>query len=258
MYRFLPVLLALFSMAYAQGNRPYVIDTFAGHYPLGDGGPATEALLNLPESALPGPDGRLYIADKGNSRIRVIATDGTISTLIDEIGARDLALDEQGNLYVASNSVVFRVTPAGESTVVAGSWSSGYSGDGGPATEAKLRFARGVVRAPDSTLYIVDDGNSVIRKVAPDGIITTYAGNGTSGYSGDGGPATQAQFNQPAAVALDGAGNLYIADYYNHRVRKVAPDGTITTIAGNGDDGTPTDGSLAAESPMKRPAGVLG
>ena len=105
-------------------------------------------------------------------------------------------------------------------------------------------------------LYIADSGNNSIRKVAPNGTITTVAGNGTQGYSGDGGPATSAELNYPYGVAVDAAGNLYIADTSNYRVRKVTPDGTITTVAGNGTEGYSGDGGPATSAGLGMPQGV--
>jgi len=116
-------------------------------------------------------------------------------------------------------------------TRVAGSARFGYSGDGGPATGAELSDARALAVDTGGSLYIADKSNNVIRKVAADGTITTVAGNGTAGYSGDGGPATGAQLDSPSGVAADSGGNLYIADTDNDVIRKVTPEGTITTFA---------------------------
>ena len=123
---------------------------------------------------------------------------------------------------------------------MAGNGNQGYSGDGGPATNASLAFPSGVAIGPDGSLYIADTGNSRIRRVGPDGIITTMAGMGTvaairgDGYGGDGGPATKALLNNPLQVATGADGTLYIADSTNNRVRRIGSDGIITTVAGNG------------------------
>ncbi|MCP5109493.1 MAG: hypothetical protein GY953_01520, partial [bacterium] len=248
--------LAFLSVAYAQGNHPYLIDTFAGQYPLGDGGPATEALLEFPQGAVVGSDGSVYISDSGRYLIRKVDPGGTISTVADTIFARGLAMEAHGNIYAASYRVVYRITPAGDATIVAGNFRFEHSGDGGPATEAGMREANDVAVAPDGTLYIADRRSARVRRVTPDGIISTYAGTGTGGFSGDGGPATAAELNGPVGLALDAAGNLYIADAPNDRVRRVALDGTITTFAGNGVRGTPVDGVLAVDSPLRGPAGL--
>ena len=120
---------------------------------------------------------------------------------------------------------------------VAGNGTPGYGGDGGPATQAMLNVPTRVVVGPDGAFYIADETNHRIRRVGPDGIITTVAGNGTPGYGGDGGPATQALLCFPWDVAFGSDGSLYIADSSNHRIRRVAPDGIITTVAGNGTPG---------------------
>ena len=135
-------------------------------------------------------------------------------------------------------------------------------GDGGPAVNAQLSFAQGIAVDRQRNIYIADTENHRIRKVTPDGRISTIAGSGRPGISGDGGPALRAQFDQPYGLALDGAGNLYVADLGNNRVRRVAPDGTISTFAGTGAKGSRGDGGPArrrnscrrATSPSTPPA----
>src|SRR5439155_1692857 len=141
-------------------------------------------------------------------------------------------------------------------STVAGNGSYGFSGDGGPATQATLRNPRNVALAPDGSLYIVDRDNHCIRRMGPDGIITTVAGNGTFGFSGDGGPATQAALRFPQDVAVAPDGNLYIADTGNRRIRRVGPDGIITTVAGNGTNGFSGDGGAATQAALSHPPGV--
>jgi len=140
-----------------------------------------------------------------------------------------MAVDRAGNIYFPSDRRIDKMDTSGIITTVAGNGTDGYSGDGGPATQAQLNYPDGVEVDAADNLYIVDSHNHRIRKVDAGG-----AGNGTDGYSGDGGPATQAQLNYPDGVVVDTAGNLYIADRYNYRVRKVDADGIITTIAGDG------------------------
>ncbi len=140
-------------------------------------------------------------------------------------------------------------------TVAGGNGVSGYSGDGGPAISAQLNLPRGVAVDAAGNFYIADDDH-VIRKVTPNGTITTVVGTGTAGYSGDGGPATSAQLSWPAAVAVDGSGNLYVADAGNNRIRKVAKDGTIATVAGTGTWGYSGDGGPATSAQLSGPGGV--
>ena len=147
-----------------------------------------------------------------------------------------MALDASGNLYIADddNNRIRKVDTNGIITTVAGNGSASYSGDGGAATNASLYYPCGVAFDASGNLYIADYGNNRIRKVDTNGIITTVAGNGSCGYSGDGGAATNASLYYPYGVALDAFGNLYIADYDNNRIRKVDTNGIITTVAGNG------------------------
>ena len=141
---------------------------------------------------------------------------------------------------------------SGTITTIAGSGPRGFSGDGGPATAARLNSPADVAVDGSGNLYIADTGNDRIRKVDTSGTITTIAGSGASGFSGDGGPATAARLNSPADVAVDGSGNLYIADTGNDRIRKVDTSGTITTIAGSGASGFSGDGGPATAARLNR------
>ena len=147
-----------------------------------------------------------------------------------------MAVDGQGNVYIADffNSRVRKVSPGGTITTFAGTGIQGFSGDGGPATSARLLGPQGVAVDGQGNVYIADGNDDRVRKVSPAGTITTFAGTGHTGFSGDGGPATSAQLSSPYGVAVDGKGNVYIADRQNIRVRKVSPGGTITTFAGGG------------------------
>jgi len=246
---------------------------------VGDGSPATSAFLyHANDVALDG-DGNLYIADTGNQRIRkVYAATGTIITVAGN-GIRGyagdngpataaslkdpsgVAVDSAGNLYIAdcANNRIRKVTAGtGIITTVAGTGTPGYAGDSGPATAAMLNYARGVALDSAGNLYIADEMNQRIRKVAAgSGIITTIAGNGIPGYEGDNGAATAASLNVPVSMAVDGSGNLYIADFANNRIRKVAAGtGIITTIAGNGTQGYSGDGGAATAASLYSPQGV--
>jgi uncharacterized protein (TIGR03437 family) len=172
-----------------------------------------------------------------------------------------LTLDSAGNIYIAdqNHNRIRKVDPTGVITTVAGNGNTQFSGDGGLATSATVYIAanhNGVVVDAAGNLYIADDGHHRIRKVDARGIITTVAGTGTQGYSGDGGPATNAQLWRPSGVAVDKAGNLYIADTNNRRIRKVDTSGTITTLAGTGGFGYTGDGGAAALATMQTPVDV--
>jgi uncharacterized protein (TIGR03437 family) len=167
-------------------------------------------------------------------------------------------VDAAGNLYIAdtSNNRVRKVSASGMISTVAGTGSSGYSGDGGPATSAQLNEPFGVAVDASGNLYIADTYNNRVRKVSTSGIITTVAGNGSVGYSGDGGPGASARLNNPYAVTVDASGNLYIVDSDNCRVRKLSGAGTITTVAGNGAFGYSGDGGPATSAALGGPEGV--
>ena len=228
----------------------------------GDSGAATAAQLSDPSGgvALDG-SGNLYIVDRGNHRIRKVDSDGNISTVAGREQLSNpygVAPDGSGNLYIADtgNHRIYKVNSAGVISTVAGSGTAGYSGDGGAAVAAQLNFPRGVAPDGSGNLYIADTWNSRIRKVNSAGTITTVAGDGTAGFSGDGAAATAARLSYPSGVVLDGAGNLYIADWQNGRIRKVDTAGIITTVAGDGGVGFSGDGGAATAAQLSGPRGV--
>jgi RHS repeat-associated protein len=168
----------------------------------------------------------------GNGQPGGYSGDGVLATQTG-IWPLQVAVGPDGSLYISDSARIRRVRPDGIISTVAGNGNSGYSGDGGPATQASIK-PYGLAVGPDGSLYIADGFNYRIRRVGLDGIINTVAGNGNSGYSGDGGPATQATLNAPFDVAVGPDGSVYILDGYNYRIRRVGPDGIITTVAGNG------------------------
>jgi hypothetical protein len=235
---------------------------------IGDGGPAVAAQLTIPPVYRWIP-WEIYIADINNQRIRKVTPDGTITTVAGNEGygfsgdggpaveaqlsyPYGVTVDSLGNIYIADigNQRIRKVTPDGTISTVAGNGEQGFSGDGGPAVEAQLSDPHGVTVDSLGNIYIADIGNQRIRKVTPGGTISTVAGNGGFGFSGDGGPAVAARLRHPYDVAVDSLGNIYIADYYNHRIRKVTPDGTINTVAGNGEWGFSGDGGPAVAAQL--------
>jgi len=164
-----------------------------------------------------------------------------------------------GNYYILSCNRVYQVTPSGQWTVVAGTGTFGFSGDGGPATSATFNNPQGVFVDGSGNIFIADSSNQRIRKVAAGtGIITTVAGTGTAGFSGDGGPATSAQLDFPLSVFVDSSGNIWIVDISNSRIREVvAATGNIRTVAGNGSFGSNGDGGQATSAQLSNPHGVF-
>ncbi len=245
----------------------------------GDGGPATAARLSGPSDVTGDAAGNLYVVDQNNQRVRRISSRGIITTVAgsgafgyngDAVLAVSAALasptgvavDNSGNVYIADryNYRIRLVTPQGIISTVAGNGTynpQGSSGDGGPATQAQLGVPTGVVVAPDGSLYVAEFGTHRVRKIRTNGIIITIAGNGNYGAGGDGGLAVNAQLNGPFALALDVAGNLYIDDSANQRVRRIdVVSGLITTVAGNGNAGTQGDGGPATDANLYPPSGI--
>ncbi len=243
----------------------------------GDGGSALNARLNSPKGVAIDGAGNLYIADTSNHRIRKIdALTGNISTIAgngtgtfggDNAAAtaarvnspQGVAVDGSGNVYIAdtSNNRVRRIDAGtGNISTVAGNGTGGYLADNVAATGTRINAPRGVVVDGLGNLYIADTSNNRIRKVNTGGTITTFAGTGTASFSGDNGAATSATIRAPQALTLDSAGNLYIADTTNHRVRKVSTGGIITTLSGTGSAGYGGDGGAATSGQLSSPAGI--
>jgi sugar lactone lactonase YvrE len=244
----------------------------------GDGGPATSAQLQWPHSVAVDSQGNLYIADSPNHRIRRVDPHGIITTVAGTgrggyggdggpatearlSDPKGLALDSQGTLYIADtgNSRVRRVDASGIISTVAGNGEVGGAGDGGPASDAQVSHPRSIALDGTGVMFISEDAEgevSRIRKVDASGVITRFAGTGEAGFSGDGGPAYQAQLNRPRGIAADASGNLFIADSDNNRIRRVDTAGVITTVAGSGDRGSTGDGGPATEASLAVPRGV--
>jgi thiol-disulfide isomerase/thioredoxin len=219
----------------------------------GDDGPAASAQLDQPSALASDAAGNLYISDSGNGRVRKVTPDGTISTVVSQLQrAAGIAMDGSGALYVAESGGhrVRKVLPDGTASVVAGNGTPGSRGDGGAAISAQLNGPAGLAVDAQGHLYIADAGNRRVRKVTADGTILLVAGNGSAGFSGDGGMAVLAQLRNPADVAVDGAGDLYIADPSDFRIRKVTSGGTITTVAGTGIAGAEGDGGPAIRAQL--------
>jgi sugar lactone lactonase YvrE len=232
-----------------------IIETIAGSDVdgfSGDGGPARSAQLSWPRALARDGNGNLYVCDTGNARVRKIDASGIITTFAGSSGplgdsgdggpatsavlngCRGLATDTSGNLFISTLHKVRKVNSSGTISTVAGTGTRGFSGDGGPATSATLNTPSGLAVGPDGSIFIADYSNCRIRRVDLAGMITTVAGTGACGFSGDGGPAASAALNRPQDVGFDSTGNLYIADRSNGRLRRVSPAGVITTVAGGG------------------------
>ena len=227
----------------------------------GDGTAAAGALLSYPAGLAVDRSGSLYIADSGNNRIRKVYAGGTIGTVLGGSSATALsgpiavAVDLAGALYVADSSFVVRTYTASARWMdFAGNGAPGFGGDGGPATRAMLAAARDLFPGAAGGLYIADGAR--VRFVDSTGVIHTFAGDGYVSSVGDGHAATSAILHQPAGVAIDSAGNLFIADPGTERVRQVLPGGNITTFAGTGTAGLGSEGASASASPLNSPMGV--
>lgn len=242
----------------------------------GDGGPATSARLINPIDVAIDPAGNVYIADiaiyvgQDAFKVRKVDVDGRISTVAGNgtleyngdgiaataagISVKGIAVDGAGNLFIADghNQRIRKVAPNGVITTVAGTGVAGFSGDGGQARNARLNFPIDVATDALGNLYVMDGMNVRVRQITTDGVIRTIAGNGQSGFSGDGGPATQASFLDPQGIFVSRDGSLYVADRGNDRIRKVSA-GIIRTIAGGGPFRTDP---VATNSKLYNPTGV--
>ena len=267
-------LVLLVSVSLVPASLAQKVTTVAGGF-VGDGQSATQASLQLATGLVRDRNGNIYVSDESAQRIRKISSAGTITTYAgtgiagfngDGGPARlamvdfplGMTLDPAGEIVFADalNYRVRKIDVSGKISTIAGNGIAGYGGDNGPATSASLNVPWGVTYDTAGNLYISDNGNAVIRKVSTSGIITTYAGNGTIGYCGDGGLATLACFDGPKGLVTDSGGNLYVADQGNHRVRVVNAAGLINTVAGNGQGGLSGDGGPATSAKIGNPKSV--
>ncbi len=234
------------------------------------GAPATQSLLGAPRQAVADTKGNIYISDSDYARVVYIITpDGNLNVYAGQIGnaqyggdnipatssglvdPQGLALDQNGNLYISdpdNNRIRMVAASTGIITTFAGTGTAGFSGDGGPANQAMLHFPQGIAFDPAGDLIIADVGNNRLRRVTPNGVITTIAGNGTNASSGNGGSATAAGLFEPFAVTVDSTGNIFVIETGGTSVREISSSGTISLAAGNGQLGFGGDGGPALEA----------
>lgn len=236
---------------------------------VGEGRLAPQALVEAQAIAVD-DSGRLYMGDENGGRVRRIDSNGRLVTIAGTgvigfsgdgglaTGAQfnwpaGVAVDRQGNVYIADafgNNRIRKIDAlTGVVNTIAGTGTAGYSGDGGLATQAQLRTPNSVAVDAGGNVYVLDSGNNRVRRIDPAGVITTYVGNGARGFSGDGGPATQASFNaggQLGGLAVDSRGILYVVDFGNQRIRQIGLDGRVVTVVGGGSQ-TPSEGAQATQ-----------
>jgi hypothetical protein len=259
------------------------IETFAGTGEWGgsgDGGPATEATFDFPVRVTLDTEGNLYVVEHvefGPSRVRRIDDQGLIATVagpptgeeapqpwgepeFEAYGLVAFAVASSGDMYFGGglhdNNVILRIDPSGEVSRFAGSGVQGYGGDGGPALEARFAWITDIVPSDNGVFYIVDHISNRIRAIDRDGVVSTIAGGGKAGDGGDGGPADEAQLNEPFGAAIGPDGSLYIADTGGSRIRRIDAEGIISTVAGTGNPGGRGDGGPAVDADLLHPEGV--
>lgn len=242
----------------------------------GDATTLAESVLDLPSGVLGDNKGNVYVSEIWGGRIRkmdasfavtTVAGNGQFGNFGDGLPgtaaslslANQIAITSDGSILIADfvDNRIRKLDPAGNMSTFAGTGQAGAGGDGSQARNAQLQNPFGLAVGPAGEVYISEFGGHRIRKVGIDGVILTIAGNGKAGFGGDGGSSLQAQLNGPRSLALDGKGNLFVADGNNRRIRRISPDGTITTIAGNGKNGWTGDGGPATQASMFVPFGVL-
>lgn len=246
-----------------------VVTTFAGSNGISGStnGADTLATFNKPFGVAADAAGNIYVADAGNNRIRKIGTDGLISTFAGTgaAGAANgtdtatfnsplaVAADGSGNIYVADygNNLVRKIDATGVVSTLAGSGAPGA--DDGAASSATFNLPEGIAVDASGNVYVADNGNNLIRKITPDGTVSTLAGSGAAGFANGTGKA--ASFNSPFGIAADGNGNIFVADAGNNMIRKITPAGVVTTFAGSGAKGAKDGPGVSAT--FNTPSGVV-
>ena len=269
------ILIFLFA---SSGLTAQIITTLAGDGisgSSGDGGPATNAHLTTPSGVACDRKGNIFFSDQNASAIRKVDRFGIITTIAGTgvtgysgdggpataamiFWPTGLAVDGIGNVFIADqfNNVIRKVDTFGIISTLAGIGSIGYSGDGGPATACSFWHPNDIAADTAGNVFVADRDNNVIRKITATGLIYSIGGMNTPGFSGDGGPATNAQLNFPSGICLDVMGNIYVADLYNNRIRKIDTSGIITTLAGAGLTGFSPDGTPASAARIDRVAAL--
>jgi serine/threonine protein kinase, bacterial len=208
-----------------------------------------------PEDIVVDNSGNLYVADRGNSKIRKIAPDGTVSTFAEgfEGSVDGIAIDSSGNLYIANtgNDKIQKITPSGVVTVLAGSGTGSMDGD---ISQASFYCPTDVAVDVSGNVFVVDSCNNKIRKITPSGMVSTFAGTGTTGS--DDGKGILASFNAPHSITIDVSGNIYVTEWGNNKIRKIAPDGVVTTLVGGNTTNSSADGT-GANAGFSLPTGIV-
>lgn len=235
-----------------------IVTTLAGSGEAGFAdGIGAEAKFNYPTDVALDSAGNIYVADSDNCKIRKISPSGNVTTLnIHICHTNEIAVDQFGNIYAGQskwNHFIQKISSKGSGAIIAGKRAPGDI-DGHPG-KAQFKKPKGIIVDLKGNVYVADTGNNKIRRISPDGVVTTLAGSGE--YGNADGPGIEASFAYPHGIALDSSGNIYVGDLYNHKIRKITPDGMVTTIAGSlirGKRDGPATGNFVAR--FYHPAGI--